>query len=397
MKLKLFTLLVFTSVTYLSFAQGVWTQKTDYGGPVDYGGVGFSIGTKGYIVCGGTNLTVWEWDQATDVWTQKTSYPGDNSYKAMGFSIGTKGYYGTGNNAISFNSNNSVFYEFDPAANAWTVKASVPISTHASVGFSIGNKGYIVGGKGHTECYEYDPSTDSWAAKTPYPGLGRENLSAFSIGAKGYVGCGLASGSTNENDFWEFDPLANTWTVRASFGGSVRSSAPAFSIGTKGYIGTGFSGATNGYGGIYYNDFWEWDQSTNVWTAKTNFGGGHRGGGVGFSIGSQGYFGTGADSATGFHKDFWEFDASATSGVKDLQSKSGITIYPNPVGQVLYVKLSQPLQDETTLRIMDVTGRELSTQRINKMQNFLSVDVTSLQAGIYFIWLANSKEIFVKQ
>src|ERR1035437_1062255 len=177
MKIKSFILLLFSSITATAFAQGAWTQKTNYGGPAEYGAVGFSIGTKGYIVCGGNNTTVWEWDQATNVWTQKISYPSvSETYKAMGFSIGTKGYYGTGNDAFAFNENSNGFEEFDPAANTWTVKASIPISTYTSIGFSIGNKGYIVGGGTHSSgdvnaCCEYDPSTDSWTVKTPYPGL----------------------------------------------------------------------------------------------------------------------------------------------------------------------------------------------------------------------------------
>src|ERR1035437_6877175 len=100
MKIKSFILLLFASITTTTFAQGAWTQKGNIGGPATYGGVGFSIGTKGYKVCGGTSTAVWEWDQATNVWTQKTSFPVNLTYEAMGFSIGTKGYYGTGNDAF---------------------------------------------------------------------------------------------------------------------------------------------------------------------------------------------------------------------------------------------------------------------------------------------------------
>lgn len=392
MKSKSFIILLFASITASAFAQGAWTQKANYGGPAEYGAVGFSIGTKGYIVCGGTNFTVWGWDQATGVWTQKTSYPGSGSYKAIGFSIGTKGYYGTGNDAFSFNSSNSDFYEFDPVANTWTVKTNVPIATHASVGFSIGSKGYIVESN---YCYEYDPSTDSWTVKTPYPGLGREGLSGFSIGSKGYVGCGLGSG-VNQTDFWEFDQIANTWTAKVSFPGLARQAAVSFSIGTKGYIGTGFGGIGTGTGGAYYNDFWEWDQSTNSWTAKTNFIGA-RGWAIGFSIGSKGYLGTGYSGNSIAYNDFLEFDPSGVQGVEELQSSNQLIIYPNPASQILYVKLSQPLQNVTTLKIMDVSGRELLTQSENRQQDLIQVDIASLPAGIYFISIENSREIFVKQ
>lgn len=79
-----------------------------------------------------------------------------------------------------------------------------------------------------------------------------------------------------------------------------------FSIGTKGYIGTGISD-----GGIsHYQDFWEWDQVTNVWTEKTNFKGDARSYAVCVSIGNKAYIGTGAGlgiNDNGF-QDFWEYD-----------------------------------------------------------------------------------------
>src|SRR5687768_11906654 len=76
-----------------------------------------------------------------------------------------------------------------------------------------------------------------------------------------------------------------TWTQMANFGGTARWRAVGFSIGTKGYIGTGNDGVDK-------NDFWEWDQATNVWTQKANFTGTARSGAVGFSIGTKGYIGT---------------------------------------------------------------------------------------------------------
>ena len=41
-------------------------------------------------------------------------------------------------------------------------------------------------------------------------------------------------------------------------------------------------------------DFWEWDQATDVWTRKADFGGIARRDAVGFSIGNKGYIGTGS-------------------------------------------------------------------------------------------------------
>jgi N-acetylneuraminic acid mutarotase len=99
-------------------------------------------------------------------------------------------------------------------------------------------------------------------------------------------------------DFWEWDQSTNTWTQKTDFGGTARLSAIGFSIGTKGYIGTGSDGSLR-------KDFWEWDQSTNTWIQKTDFGGTARFSAIGFNIGTKGYIGTGFDNS--YRNDFWEF------------------------------------------------------------------------------------------
>ena len=119
MKKKLFSIFFIFSFL-LSFAQGTWTQKADYGGTARWAAVSFSIGTKGYILTGhdGTyKQDFWEWDQATNTWTQKSDFPGPARIQAVGFSIGTKGYIGTGSDdVLRYND----FWEWDQATDAWT-------------------------------------------------------------------------------------------------------------------------------------------------------------------------------------------------------------------------------------------------------------------------------------
>ena len=103
------------------------------------------------------------------------------------------------------------------------------------------------------------------------------------------------------------------WTQKADFGGAVRSSAVGFAVGTKGYIGTGLS---QGPRGRPYNDFWEWDQTTNMWTQKANFGGGQRQSATGFSIGTKAYIGMGLDTFGRPQKDFWEWDQATNIWTK---------------------------------------------------------------------------------
>ena len=67
-----------------------------------------------------------------------------------------------------------------------------------------------------------------------------------------------------------------SWTQKADFGGTVRFGAAVFSIGSQGYLGTGYEGFSRA------QDIWEFNASTNIWSQKTDFGGTARNFAVGF-------------------------------------------------------------------------------------------------------------------
>ena len=93
----------------------------------------------------------------------------------------------------------------------------------------------------------------------------------------------------------------NNWTKKADFGGSGRLFGVGFSIGSKGYFGTGFANK------IFFKDLWEYNSVTDVWTQKADMTFA-RGAAVGFSIGSKGYIGTGLSEAKERLNDFWEYN-----------------------------------------------------------------------------------------
>src|SRR5438876_119434 len=134
-------------------------------------------------------------------------------------------------------------------------------------------------------CHAQAPNT--WVQKANFGGAARWGVVGFNIGTKGYIGTGY-DGSIFYNDFWEWDQATNTWSQKTNFGGIARDGSVGFSIGTKGYIGIG-----NYYNGTFVRciDFWEYDQGSNTWTQKANFGGTARLEATGFSIGTKGYIG----------------------------------------------------------------------------------------------------------
>ncbi len=296
-------------------APNTWTQKANFGGGVRYQAVGFNISGNGYIGMGENNYgnafnDFWEYNTVNNTWTQKANFGGGTRVRAVGFNIGGKGYIGTGQSAVG---NMNDFWEYDPTSNTWAQKANVGGSGRMdAVGFSIESKGYIGTGLGTggyllNDFWEYDPATNTWTQKANFGGSPRYGAVGFTISGKGYIGTGLGINSNYSahyyNDFWEYDPSTNTWTQKANFGGSARYYAVGFSIGTKGYIGTGLDSNN------VRNDFWEYDFTTNAWTQKANFGGSARENAVGFSIGTQGYIGIG-QSFSGFDNDFWQYTPS---------------------------------------------------------------------------------------
>jgi hypothetical protein len=308
----------FLGADMLFAAANTWTQKVDFWGTGRSSAVGFSIGSKGYIGTGWNGSRMkdfWEYDPAADTWTQKVDLGGAGRSSAVGFSIGSKGYIGTG-----YPTSGSLlrdFWEYDPAANTWTQKADVgEMGRCNAVGFSIGGKGYIGTGHGTSsinagDFWEYNPATNAWTQKADVGETGRDSAVGFSIGSKGYIGTGFSSNSTPntaDRDFWEYDPAANTWTQKADVGETGRDSAVGFSIGSKGYIGMGYANSSGSSG---MQDFWEYDSATNTWIQKADVGGTLRSGAVGFSIGSKGYIGTGWGGT--YYNAFWEYTPSTSS------------------------------------------------------------------------------------
>jgi len=257
-----------------------------------------------------------------NTWTQKTDFGGHEREAAVGFSIGSKGYAGLGVYSVSGSSDFYYckdFWEYDPATDTWTKKADFPgTERDFAVGFSIGNKGYVGLGYSysnsqHSETYfkdfwEYDPATDTWTQKTDFPGHERRDAVGFSIGIKGYAGFGYYHIINNYycKDFWEYDSETDTWTQKADLPGMERCSAIGFSIGANGYIGTGYTDDSVQFNGLL-KDFWEYNPITDIWVQKADFGGMGRCHAIGFSIGAKGYIGTGCGE-NNFKKDLWEYD-----------------------------------------------------------------------------------------
>jgi N-acetylneuraminic acid mutarotase len=81
-------------------------------------------------------------------WSAIAPFGGEKLVDGVGFSIGSKGYVGVGwDRSVS----TGAFYEYNPQSNCWTLKSGFKgIPRTRAIGFSIGNKGYLGLGRNNT-------------------------------------------------------------------------------------------------------------------------------------------------------------------------------------------------------------------------------------------------------
>ena len=292
-----------------------WDQKTDFGGVTRSHAVSFVIGDKAYVGGGiggpGEQNDFWEYDPSNDAWTRIADFEGPARTSAISFAINGKGYVGTGiinQGGVMLKD----FWEYDPNKDDWERKADFAgAARHLAVGFSLGGKGYVGTGEGSfgvdgrlKDFWEYDPTTDTWERRADFSGDARYLASGLAIDGKGYIGLGatVREATSYFQDFWEYDPTADTWSKKADFGGVGRTGAVSFSIGKNGFVGTGLAAST---GLDAQADFWSYSPANDTWTRLTDYNTTGRYNATGFSIENKGYL-TGGQFGL-LLKDLWEY------------------------------------------------------------------------------------------
>ena len=242
----------------------------------------------------------------SELGTRLFDFPGAGRRNAVSFSTGTKIYmgfgYGDSGSAKDFwqwDYNKAYTDSYLTTKDLWTKLPDFPGSNSGTpLGFAVNGKGYILPGvfwnseNLENELWEFDPETSLWIRKANPPAtLARYWATGFTIGTKIYIGTGETYFEDQQkfyNDLWEWDQTTDTWTQKAYLPGPGRSHAIGFSIGNNGYIGLGEREEGMGEG-TPYNDLWEYDQATDKWTQKAKFKGAQISGAVAFSAGNKGY------------------------------------------------------------------------------------------------------------
>jgi N-acetylneuraminic acid mutarotase len=298
---------------------GNWIRTTPFKGSRRSGAVVFTIGNKAYIGLGFNGdsyfTDLYEYDLDLGFWKTKASFTGIPRERAVAFSINGKAYIGLGYNRDEEIQELGDFWEYDPIADTWTQLHNFGGSArYNAVGFAANGKGYVgTGNDGSNydgDFWEYDPAADAWQEIASYPGQKREEATAFILNDKAYICAGRNNGIT-DNDFYEFDPATKTWTNLTptsdvdwygSFTTAVhRYGAVSFTLNGMAYLCTGINSS-----GVADNTGWQYDPTTQEWTAITAFEGSSRTDAVSYILGGRAFVGTGQSGSSRFD-DIWEF------------------------------------------------------------------------------------------
>ena len=218
------------------------------------------------------------------------------------------------------------------------------LARHRIFAFTIGSRGYIGCGWNGTNMYqdvwEYDPGNNSWSQKADYPPGPRLCPFSFAIGMKGYVGAGLDQFLVSMVDVYEFDPIQNTWTQKNDFGGSARFGCASAVLNGKGYVAMGDEWDPNYF---RQNDLWVYDPNFDSWNYVSQMPADGRRDPIGFTLGGKLFFGTGADNLGNQHNDLWQYDPA--NGIWTSKANAGNMLRAQATGFALngkgYIGLGQ--------------------------------------------------------
>jgi N-acetylneuraminic acid mutarotase len=262
-----------------------YTYRSLYG-TCQIDNVGYMIGGSKYAMTVGPGTSyndVLTYNLNSNTWANNNlaPYPAEFIQDFCTFAVNGKIYAMPGRetyaNVPGIPTTNRVF-EYDPAANKWTQKASFPGSKRLrSSGFVLNDKIYVFGGFGPNalneeipfgDLWEYTPATDTWLRKADFTGTTVIFPAIFTYNNKAYIFGGTHPQSLDTKEFWEYDQQHDSWTaIPLNEDISKRFRTTYFTIGSKGYMLGGCYNIMTGLGWDLWelNDNWEIDLITKKW------------------------------------------------------------------------------------------------------------------------------------
>ena len=353
--------------------------------------IGFEINGKGYFGLGyDSTLTefndFWEYDPALNKWSKKASYPGIGRSANINFVINGKAYVGIGE-PENAGQKPTDFWEYNPQKDTWIRKADfLGGYRQYPVSFSISNYGYVGLGfynKELIDIWKYDVFNDTWIQMRDFPGLGRSSASAIGTPGFALLGLGLNFDQIEYmDDIWRYNPNLDTWIMQSNYPKGKKASQVAFMVSGKIYLGLGF---LNNVGND--NDIYEYDSLNDAWTYHSTLpstGGWYAS--AAFGLNGMGIICTGGVTSFSNSAKFWSFHPSGLNLNK--AALHNYTVFPNPSTGLLYVSGISNVNNQ--IKIFTLSGcliQEINYEVIKS--DYLEIDCSKLRKGIYIIQVNN--------
>ncbi|MCR9143969.1 MAG: DUF6519 domain-containing protein [bacterium] len=229
------------------------------------GGVAATVNDRAYYIGGddagaAATASLYEYDPAQDLWTQRASAPGARTY-AAGVVHDDRIYVFAGiqNGVIQTASD-----VYDPVRNEWSSLEPIPSSRfYVGAAKTLSGRIFVVGGRdsggtGLPTNEEYDPVADAWSTRQAMS-VGREALAVVAVDEKIYA-IGGVNGATIYGTNEVYDPATNVWTTLQPMP-TARYAVSAVSMNGKIYTFGGFTSSGN------TNVVEEYDPRTDTWRA----------------------------------------------------------------------------------------------------------------------------------
>jgi len=174
----------------------------------------------GYGVEGRATSGLEVYDPSANSWAKKASLPGAAGGQAN-FILGGQLYSVGGESSIPGEFTSAV-YRYELTTDTWAQLADFPNPTSELMGAVVGKQAYVFGGRHgygptYPDVYAYDEATDAWLPRASMP-IPVMEAGVASLGGRIYVFGGTQFHSEEEREavpkVQVFDPAADTWTLQ---------------------------------------------------------------------------------------------------------------------------------------------------------------------------------------
>lgn len=95
----------------------------------------------------------------------------------------------------------------------------------------------------------------------------------------------------------------------------------------------------------------------------------------------------------------WSFETEGFAGIEDEFGVNSFTVYPNPSNGLFSLNINSYSQEDVTLTVSDLTGKEIYSEAIhcNSGENSKEIRLDDIRQGIYLISLKNDKDNVTKK